>query len=593
VSGLCGWYARDPAALPIGQMAAALARFDQEPLRTALHGAGAVAAVGSAGAVGLYQSDGMLIAHWGGKGEEMARLWRTHGVKACEALSGHFAFALLDERRGEALLAVDRCATRPLFYRQFGHTLLFATSLDALLSHPGAGRDIDPQALYSYLHFLAVPGPGSMYKEQRRLAPGEYLHLQGGRAERRRYWRLRFQERAAGPLPELRDELLDALRSTVAASGGQGRTGLLVCDAAPSAALEALMRQASSGAVPAHAAGAAHPGERMLSASEAVDAIPVLAAAQDQPCGAPAALAAYHHAHAARGAGLTRLVADVGGAVLFGAHAACARQRRLARYERLPAALRQLVLEPLLYRVAGEVRTGPLAALREHIDEAMTPSPMRLQANPLDGYGAAKVLDPEILAQVDPSAPGAAREQAWWLAQTRDDVNRMIAVELQYGLIDRALPALATAAQLAGVELAFPYLDDAVVAFAARLPVRYKRDGDAGLLGAALRRLAPGRVASLGRRGLGLPVALWLRSDQRFRAFAFDSLLALRSRRIVRAAFVDELTALPRQHAARHGQMVWLLMMLEQWFAQHRPQMGAEPKARGPAARRACDEVAS
>jgi asparagine synthase (glutamine-hydrolysing) len=146
---------------------------------------------------------------------------------------------------------------------------------------------------------------------------------------------------------------------------------------------------------------------------------------------------------------------------------------------------------------------------------------------------------------------------------------------------------LARAACLAGVETAAPYLHDGVVAFAARLDPRHKRGGDArgALLRSALGGPAPARTHP---EGLALPFGQWLQTDARLKGLAFDSLADLRKRRIVRGDFLDTLLAqrLPAQ-PARHGTMVWMLMMLEQWFAQRRVDCDSVGTARGRAMARA------
>jgi asparagine synthase (glutamine-hydrolysing) len=607
MSGLCGWFSREPAALPIAQMAAPLCRFDQSPLRTGAHSLGAVALAAGLDCAGLYHEDGLLIAHWGERVDALARLWRTHGVKACAALSGQFAFALLDERRGEVLLAVDRCATRPLYYQMVGRTLIFASMADALVQHPGAAREIDPQAIYNYLYFHAVPG--SMYRGMRRLAPGEYLHLRGGRLDRARYWRLRFIERQSGVLPELRSELVDTLKGAVESSMGQQRTGVMLGGGPASAAIAALLRSANGDRVPSYSVAIGPAGrsafeharqvarivgtehhERTIGPSEAADAIGQLAAAFDQPCGDPSALSAFYCALLARETGTQRLLGGQGSAELFGRRADYRRQLRLADYERLPCALRQLVLEPLLFRMARRVRRGPLAAAREHIRQSMLPLPARLQhANLLAAYGTQEMFDPAFLEQVDLTAPGASVEQSWWLVQGRHAVNRMIALDLQYRLGARSVPSVARACDMAGIAPVFPYLSDAMVAYAARLDPARKLDGSAarGLFREALRSILPARAARGHGYGLAPPVGQWLLADARLRALAFDSLATLRSRGIVRPEFIDMLLArrLP-EDPARHGRMVWLLMMLEQWFAQRRsgaPASVAPPCETAPA----------
>jgi asparagine synthase (glutamine-hydrolysing) len=603
MSGLCGWFSRDPGALPIELMAAPLCRFDQAPARTASHGAGAVAVAGGLDRVGLYHEEGVLIAHWGERVDALARLWRVHGAKACAALSGQFAFAIVDERRGEALLAVDRCATRPLYYQLMGRTLVFATSADALALHPGAGRELDPQSLYNYLHLHAAPGPATMYRGQRRLAPGEFVHLQHGRLERGRYWRLRFNEHEAAGLPQLRAELLETVTNAVEASLGQQRVGVMLSGGAGSAALAALLQRVGDRQAPTCAVGAGPASrgvlaaarriarelrtehhERALGPVEAADAIPQLAAAFDQPCGDPDALAVFYGVQLAREAGVQRLLGGQGSAILFGRRAAYAEQLRLSRYERLPSGLRQLLLEPLLFWVASRVRGGPVAAARAHIEQSLLPMPVRLRgANPLHDYGPASVLEPDFLALVDVGAPQAMREQTWWLAQCRDPLNRLIALDLQCGLADRALPMLARAGEPAGIDIALPYLADGVVAFAARLQPRHKLGGDGrfALLRSAMRGTILGRTGRCVQAGLALPFAQWLQADARLKELAFDSLAGLRRRRIVRADFIDTLLAarLPEK-PAHHGAMVWLLMMLEQWFAQRRVDCENLGKAR-------------
>lgn len=589
MSGLCGWFSREPAALPIGQMAAPLARGDAGALRCVSHALGAAAVAGAPGGGGLLHADGVLIAHRGQRAEALARLWRIHGVKACAALSGQFSFAILDERRGEALLAVDRHATHALFYQLVGRTLVFASSEEALLQHPGCGREIDAQALYDYLYYHAVPG--ALHHGPRRLAPGEYVHLHGGRLERVRYWRLRFQEHQDGNAPGLKAELLDTLRGAVESSLGQHDAGVMLGGGPGSAALAGLVSAAAGARVPsftvgvgpaaratldearrvARAIGTEH-HERVIGASEAADAIPALAAGADLPCGDPGVLPAYYCALLAREAGVARLYAGTGGAELFGRRARYARDLRLSRYERLPSSLRQLVIEPLLFRLAGGVRGGLLAAARASIRLSMQPLPARLRSRVLlESYGPANVLHPDFLAQVDPTGPPAAIEQSWWVAQARSPLNRMIALDLQHRLQLRALPSLATACGLAGVDACLPYLHEAVVALSARIDPHHKLDGDR-FIREALRAALPNRAGHGRGRGWMPPVGQWLLADARLRTLAYDSLSGLRQRGLVRADFIDQLLARRlAEDPGRHGRMVWLLMMLELWFAQRRP----------------------
>jgi asparagine synthase (glutamine-hydrolysing) len=591
MSGLCGWFSRDPAGLPIEQMAAPLCRVDPAALRVGEHGAGALALAAGQGSGSMLHEDGLLVASWGEPADTVARLWRSHGPKACAALSGSFVFALLDERRDEALLAVDRSGARPLFYQQAGRTLVFASSAEALAQHPGAGRDIDPQSLYNYLYFHGVPAPASIYKGQRRLLAGESLHLQGGRAARARYWKLQFHETMPAGGAELKQELVDTISSASVAACGPGQGGVLLSGGLCSAAVAALLAGAGDApvrtysigyegadATQAHARalarqlGSVH-RERTVSAAEVAQAIPLLAAGFDQPFGDPAALATFYGAALARDDGVERLLGGHGAAELFGARLLYSQQARLSQYEKIPSALRQTLVEPILFHLAGGVRGEPLRRARTYIEQAMAGLPGRLEAaNLLHGYGSAEVLEADFLAGVDPTAPAALLSQSWWLADGASQVNQLIALDLKYALADLHLPATAAACALAGLEAAFPFMDDAVVAFAGRLAPQHKLDGVRGspFFRGALRSVVPRKA--LQQRSAALPpFGHWLQADPRLRSLALDSLSDLKRRAIVRPAFIDSLlVSRMAERPPHYGKMVWLLMMLEQWLGQRR-----------------------
>jgi len=584
MSGFCGWFSTGPAALTPAEMAAPLGA--AHPLRSACHGLGAVALAASQGEASLYHQDGLLIVHWGERVDALARLWRTHGARACAALSGHFAFALLDETRGEALLAVDRCATRPLFYSMAGRSLLFSSSAEALARHPGAGADVDPQAVFDYLYLHAVHGPRSMFAGQRRLAPGECLHLQGGRVERIRYWRMRYTEQAVEAAPHT--HLLDAL-SCAADAGGQPAAGVMLGGGAASALLARLLQRAAQGPVDTYAVGFGASGagalaaarasarkigarhhEQLIDAGDVADAVAALAQAHDAPCGDPGAVAMLFAARMAREDGHRRLHGALGAAALFGLGARYACMAQAHRYERLPGVLRQLLIEPLLFGPGAGLPA--FARLRARIEQSLAPPALRLRGrNALLALGTANVFEPAFLELVDLEAPAALQEEAWWLAQARSAVNRAIDLELQGDLPCRIVPAFSAACAAAGVQAVLPYLDDAVVAMAARLaPGRKRGAGARRLFRQALREIGASPAPRAASAPV-LPFGRWLQGDARLRALAYDSLSNLARRRILRRAFVDLLLArrLPEDPAA-HGQTVWRLTMLEQWLARGR-----------------------
>src|SRR5206468_797084 len=83
--------------------------------------------------------------------EAILHLYEDLGDDCPTALEGMFAFCIWDTRRRRAFLARDRLGKKPLFYTPSADGLLFGSELKAILCHPGVPRDVDLEALDTYL----------------------------------------------------------------------------------------------------------------------------------------------------------------------------------------------------------------------------------------------------------------------------------------------------------------------------------------------------------------------------------------------------------------------------------------------------------
>ena len=622
MSGLCGWLAADSVApadgaarVALAGMAAPLSRFDGAPLAASLSEVGGVAVAAIDGSRHVYQQDGLQVAIWGrpvldGSADDvasrLASLWLSRGVAACASLSGPFCVTILDAFSGSALLAVDRAGIHPLSYASNAQGLFFASSMDALLAHSSVRGALDPQALYHYLYFHMVPGPATAYLGQQRLLPGEYLHVRGGRQCKGSYWQLAFQEPgAARPRASFaanKQEFLRLLRQAVESSLGNdsASTGAFLSGGTDSSTLAAIMGQVTGRPARTYSIGfdapgydemayarlaASHAGsihhERYVTPDDVLAAIPAMAAIFDQPFGNASAIPAYYCAQMAREDGVTRLLGGDGGDELFGGNERYAHQALLSQYERLPVMLRQAIIEPLLFRQqrGKPWRLGEKS--RRYIEQASLPLPARLDGyNLLLRHGHRTVLEAGFIDTIDPGmAPGCVNG-AYWERQGQglSQINELLALDMRFTLADNDLFKVRKACELAGVEAAFPFLHDAMVAFASRLAPRDKLDGRQlrPFFKRALAEILPPAIVRKKKHGFGLPFGQWLHSHAPLREFAFDNLTQLRGRGIVRPAFIDDLQGrLLAEHPAYHGTMVWLLLMLEQWLSQHPGALGA------------------
>ena len=212
-----------------------------------------------------------------------------------------------------------------------------------------------------------------------------------------------------------------------------------------------------------------------------------------------------------------------------------------------------------------------------YVEQARVPMPDRLQmGNLLLHLGPQQVLTPGFLAQVNLQGPLEHQRETWaWAREGASELNRTLAFDWQYTLADSDLPKVLGATALAGVGVSFPMLDEALLEFSLTLPDDYKLKGQKlrWFFKEALRGFLPDEIIDKPKHGFGLPFGPWALKHAPLRRLAEDSLHGLAGRGMGQPAFIQRLLAehLPA-HPGYYGEMVWVLMMLEQWLQAHAPQ---------------------
>jgi asparagine synthase (glutamine-hydrolysing) len=312
--------------------------------------------------------------------------------------------------------------------------------------------------------------------------------------------------------------------------------------------------------------------EYYVTPDDVVDALPMIASAYDQPFGNASAVATYYCARLAKSDGVTRLLAGDGGDELFGGNTRYAKQYQLSLYEKLPASLRRTLIEPLL-SARGSAAFPLVRKARSYVEQASRPMPARYDAyNLVERLGPQNVFTPEFLSCVDLGAPLTLIGETYGRFCRSSLINQMLGIDLKFTLADNDLPKVTRMCELAGVEVAFPLLDEAVVELSSHLPANLKLRGTAlrYFFKEALRDFLPGEILVKQKHGFGLPVGAWLTEHRGLSALAGDCLSSLKARDIIAPTFIDQLLQEHiRAHPAYFGTMAWVLMMLELWFQKH------------------------
>jgi asparagine synthase (glutamine-hydrolysing) len=119
--------------------------------------------------------------------------YREWGLDVIPKLNGMFAFALWDARERKLVLARDRFGIKPLYVWQRDGELVFASEIKAILEHPDYRTEIDFNALNEYFTFQNLFRSQTLFKGVQMLAPAR-VHImdQRGDVSSYSYWDYNF-----------------------------------------------------------------------------------------------------------------------------------------------------------------------------------------------------------------------------------------------------------------------------------------------------------------------------------------------------------------------------------------------------------------
>ncbi len=140
--------------------------------------------------------------------------------KLLEKIDGMYAIAILDRRMRELHLARDRFGEKPLFYccDGKGH-FAYSSNMLSLAALPWVNSEIDPQSIDRYLALHFVPGDRTIFKDIKRVLPGERLciSVDNPQPQSYRYYQISIDRQNRISDDELAQNLEEAVTSRLIA----------------------------------------------------------------------------------------------------------------------------------------------------------------------------------------------------------------------------------------------------------------------------------------------------------------------------------------------------------------------------------------
>jgi asparagine synthase (glutamine-hydrolysing) len=517
--------------------------------------------------------------------EVLVHLYEERGPAFVEALRGMFAIAIWDARHGRLVLARDRFGIKPLYYRVAGGQISFASELKALLRQPGFSREIDPAALEAFLAFNSIPAPLTIFSEARKLPAGHTLVAERGEVEISR-----FARPTPVPAGEVRtesdealaDELRERLRDSVRAHlVSDVPVGVLLSGGIDSSALTALAAAESGYRVSTFSIGfeeesfdelglARRVAQRydtdhheLILRPDAVDLLPRLVAAFDEPFGDSSALPTYLVSQLAADT-VKVVLSGEGGDELFGGYYTYVADRLAPRIGRAAPFLR-----PLVERL-------PSSSEKVSFDYKAKRFVRGAHLPPVERHHAWKeIFSPdaqeELLSSSRMSDPVDAYRERYAETEGAEELARLQDLDLGIYLVDDLLVKTDRASMAHSLEARVPFLDPVVAELALGLRTKQKVRGFSKkrLLRRAVEPLVPREILRGRKQGFSIPVAAWLRGD--LAPFARDVLSAetIERQGYLNAGSVNRLLEDHISGKEDLSRQIWGLLSFTLWFDRY------------------------
>ena len=522
--------------------------------------------------------------------EAIVHLYDEYGADCLQHLRGMFAIAIWDTVDKSLFLARDRVGKKPILYsHQDNGDLIFGSEFQALLQHPDISREVDLEAIDSYMSYLCIPAPLTAFKQIRKLEPGHWLRWKNGAIETKRYWLPDFSHKIKISEDEAIEETTRILReSTKLRMISEVPLGAFLSGGVDSSIVVALMAQESSKPVKTFSIGfeeqdfselkyakrvAEHVGaeyNEFVVRPNALEILPTLVEHYGEPYADSSAIPTYYVSKETRKYVTVALNGD-GGDESFAGYERHVAMQIAETYKRIPKVLRKALIEsPVNLLPTSELKRSRFRDAKRFLQAANLPKTERYfrWMSTFNRDAKLDLYTKDFAASVFDHNPSAYLDRWFAKANGSGILDAALLTDQMTYLPNDLLVKVDIASMANSLEARSPFLDHKLIEFAATLPedLKTRRFQTKSLLKKVAARLVPKEVVYRRKMGFGVPIGKWFRED--LKDFVRSVLLSEKSltRGIVKREMLEKYVNEHTNGERDHSFQLWTLLMLELWF---------------------------
>jgi len=526
--------------------------------------------------------------------EVLLNLYFAEGEKMLDKLNGIFAFALFDCRSETIFIARDRFGVKPLYFSETKEGFSFSSEIKGLRYLLPGETDLDLESLNRYASFLWCPGEGTPLKSVRKILPGEALLVKAGKIIKRWKWfklpifrnvkaNLSTADAIKGTAFYLKQAVERQLVSDVPVgaflSGGLDSSAVVAIAKSRDPNISCFTIETIGGGdegtiddLPYARRAADFLGVDLnvisIDSKKISDDIFDMVRQLDEPLADPAAFNLQYISKLAKEQNISVLLSGAGGDDLFTGY----RRHQaidLEKYWRwMPKSIR-LSIENITsmldqrntyFRKVTKFFNGSALTDEERLANFFVWSRRSDLVKLFNPKLKNEFLKTEaVLPMIDFLSPLSLA--------SKDPLDKMLSLEQRFFLTDHNLNYTDKMSMANSVEVRVPFLDNDLVEFAQKIPLRIKQKNGVGkwVLKKAMENYLPNDIIYRPKTGFGAPLRRWMRVELRELLGDFLSLESVNRRGLFDAKAIQELITANDQGKVDASYTLFSILCLEIW----------------------------
>ncbi len=526
--------------------------------------------------------------------EVILALYDKYGTKCLKYMRGMFAFAIYDKQKQTVFCARDRVGKKPFKYILNNDVFIFASELKAILTQSDYHKEPDYTAIHHYFTLQYCPAPMTGFKDIQKLEPAHYLliNLKTKQTIKKRYWKLNFSDKYDYSEKEWKSQLMNQLEESVKLRMiSDVPIGAFLSGGVDSSAVVALMSKFSTQPIETFSIGFKEKKYNELEYAKIVankfntnhhelivnphhiDLLPEIVKSYEEPYADSSALPTYYLNEFTKKSVIVALNGDGG-------------DENFAGYFRYTFYKLSLIMERLSL-LNNYIATPILKQLKKYIHTSFIDRSYRYMNSLSDDY-TVRYLD-SLYALTDTvkqsyytdsftqkiknqALTSELISQKFYDANTSDKIDQVLYVDMMTYLPDDLLVKVDIASMAHGLESRSPLLDHNLLELSSHIPSNLKLKGlttGKYIFKKTLEDILPSEILYRKKKGFGMPVDIWFKSD--LKDYAYSHLLSKKfeNRNILTRKSVKNILDTHINTTIDTSYTIWTLLMLELWFEEY------------------------